>query len=216
MLLNPGDGLLGFGAVVVALALTGGLVVALVRGEPAETLTGLAVQDLVFLVVPLAIVAGRIARPWRAFGFERFPLSDIKLVFAGLGAQIAISAAFTLIFFTPEQDTLIEDAEFNETTLSVIVTVFLIVVAAPITEETLFRGLIFGALRKSAPFWVAAVASGVIFGAVHLTSGDLAVAGILTVFGVILAWLYERTGSLGPPILLHMINNSLAVALLLS
>ena len=54
-----------------------------------------------------------------------------------------------------------------------------------------------------------------LFGSVHLPSGDLAVAGLLAFLGVILAWLYERTGSLGPPIVLHMVNNSIAIIPLL-
>ena len=41
-------------------------------------------------------------------------------------------------------------------------------------------------------------------------------AGLLSFLGVILAWLYERTGSLGPPIVLHMVNNSIAIIPLLS
>jgi membrane protease YdiL (CAAX protease family) len=51
---------------------------------------------------------------------------------------------------------------------------------------------------------------------VHLPQGDLAVAGLLSCLGVILAWLYERTGSLGPPIALHMVNNAIAIIPLLS
>ena len=42
---------------------------------------------------------------------------------------------------------------------------------------------------------------------------ELAITGML---GVILAWLYERSGSLGPPIILHMVNNSIAIIPLLS
>jgi membrane protease YdiL (CAAX protease family) len=66
------------------------------------------------------------------------------------------------------------------------------------------------------PFWLAAGISGVVFGSVHLTTGDVAVAGLLSFLGVILAWLYERTGSLGPPIALHMVNNAIAIVPLLS
>jgi membrane protease YdiL (CAAX protease family) len=38
----------------------------------------------------------------------------------------------------------------------------------------------------------------------------------LAVFGVILAWLYERTGSLWPTIAVHALNNALAFAILTS
>ena len=36
----------------------------------------------------------------------------------------------------------------------------------------------------------------------------------LAAFGVVLSWLYERTGSLWPPIAVHVFNNAFAFALL--
>jgi uncharacterized protein len=209
--------MIGFIAVFLGLLLTGGIVVGLISEEPALTLVSLIPQGLLFVGVPIAIAAKRVSsRPWRVVGFVPFKASDLWLVAAAMGVQIAVTVAFTALFFTPEQDTLVEDVDFNETTLAAVATVFLIVIAAPIPEETLFRGLFFGALRTRAPFWAAAGASGVLFGAVHLASGDAAVAGLLALFGVILAWLYERTGSLGPPIVLHMLNNGIAIIPLLS
>ena len=215
--LSPTDVLIGLGAVILGLMVTGLLVVALVSGEPDRTLVGLVPQGLLFMGVPIALAAMRVpSRPWRVVGFVRFERSAIRLIAGALVLQIAVTVAFSLLFFTPEQDTLVEGVNFNETTFTAIATVFLIVIAAPVTEETLFRGLFFGGLRAVAPFWVAAGVSGLVFGAVHLATGDLAVAGLLSFFGVVLAWLYERTGSLGPPILLHMANNSIAIIPLLS
>lgn len=215
--LRPSDALLGFFVIFFGLAVAGGIVISLIEREPDATLVSLVPQGLLFIGVPVAIAARRVsAHPWRAMGFVRFRARDLWLVAAAMGAQIVVTIAFTALFFTPEQDTLVEDVDFDETTFTAIATVFLIVIAAPITEETLFRGLLFGALRSRAPFWLAAGISGVIFGSVHLTSGDVAVAGLLSVLGVILAWLYERTGSLGPPIVLHMVNNSIAIIPLLS
>jgi len=209
--------MIGFILVVLGTLFAGGIVLSVVSAEPERTLLSLVPQGIVFLGVPIAIAAQRVSsRPWRAVGFVPFKAFDLVWVVAALVTQIAATVIFGLLFFTPEQDTILEDVNFDETTLTAIATIFLIVVAAPITEETLFRGLFFGALRTRAPFWVAAGASGVLFGAVHLPSGDFAVAGLLAFFGIVLAWLYEKTGSLGPPILLHMANNSLAIIPLLS
>jgi len=209
--------MIGFILVVLGTLFAGGIVLSVVSAEPERTLLSLVPQGIVFLGVPIAIAAQRASsRPWRAVGFVPFKAFDLVWVVAALVTQIAATVIFSLLFFTPEQDTILEDVNFDQTTLTAIATIFLIVVAAPITEETLFRGLFFGALRTRAPFWVAAGASGVLFGAVHLPSGDFAVAGLLALFGIVLAWLYEKTGSLGPPILLHMANNSLAIIPLLS
>lgn len=215
--LQPSDALLGFLLVFFGLAVAGGIVLSLVEREPDATLLALVPQGLLFIGVPIVVASRRVSsHPWRAIGYVPFKARDLWLVAAAMGAQIAVTIVFTALFFTPEQDTLVEDVEFDETTFTALATVFLIVIAAPITEETLFRGLLFGALRSRTPFWVAAALSGILFGSVHLTSGDVAVAGLLSFLGVILAWLYERTGSLGPPIVLHMVNNGIAIIPLLS
>jgi membrane protease YdiL (CAAX protease family) len=60
------------------------------------------------------------------------------------------------------------------------------------------------------PRLAAALVSGLIFGALHATTGITAVPPLM-VFGVILALLYEKTGSIWPGILLHMLNNSIAL-----
>ncbi len=80
-------------------------------------------------------------------------------------------------------------------------------IAAPIAEETCFRGMLFGGLREKLPRLVAALICGLIFGALHALTGITAVPPLI-VFGFLLALLYERTGSIIPGILLHMLNNT--------
>ena len=80
----------------------------------------------------------------------------------------------------------------------------------PFTEEIFFRGFIFAGL---APRWGVAravVASALFFSLFHLSLG-LIVPIFIT--GLLLAWLYQRTGSLWPPIVAHAGQNSLAIAL---
>ena len=80
----------------------------------------------------------------------------------------------------------------------------------PFTEEIFFRGFIFAGL---APRWGVAramVASALFFSLFHLSLG-LIVPIFIT--GLLLVWLYQRTGSLWPPIVAHAGQNSLAIAL---
>jgi membrane protease YdiL (CAAX protease family) len=79
-------------------------------------------------------------------------------------------------------------------------------VIGPISEEIFFRGFLFAGLRKAYPFWVAAWISALIFAAMHLVPGAIV---SLSFMGFLLAWLRERTGSLWPSIVLHMINNAI-------
>jgi len=60
------------------------------------------------------------------------------------------------------------------------------------------------------PRLAAALLSGLIFGGLHALTGLSAVPPLIA-FGLILALLYEKTGSIVPGIILHMLNNSVAL-----
>ncbi|WP_323035895.1 CPBP family intramembrane glutamic endopeptidase [Pararhodobacter sp.] len=84
-----------------------------------------------------------------------------------------------------------------------------------ISEEIMFRGLLFPALRRQMPLWPAIGLTSALFGAVHLLNalgdGDLVGAIIQTIAatmtGFLLLALRLRRGSLWPAILYHMAWN---------
>jgi ABC-2 type transport system permease protein len=84
----------------------------------------------------------------------------------------------------------------------------LVVLAAPLCEEFIFRGLIFGGLRRSMPAWQAIVVSAAIFAAVHPTLSLLPVF----VVGLCTAWVYERNKTLLAPMLVHAGYNAAMIA----
>jgi len=89
-----------------------------------------------------------------------------------------------------------------------------IVIMAPLVEELLFRGAIQGhLLRKWKHPAGAIVLSSLIFGLVH---GNWVQAPFAFVTGLALGWMYYRTGSLLPGILMHFVNNGTAVIAFLS
>ena len=77
------------------------------------------------------------------------------------------------------------------------------VLVAPLAEETFFRGFVFGGLRRYGFFW-AALASGLLFSAAHVSLGGLIP---LALVGMLFAWSYSRTGSLWTSIYAHLIFN---------
>src|SRR5262249_32478013 len=85
-------------------------------------------------------------------------------------------------------------------------------VFAPVFEELIFRGVLYGTLRTRLASPLAAVASAPAFALAHAHGA----ARLLTAFpsGVLWAWVYERTGSLLPSMAAHVVNNA-AVALTL-
>jgi membrane protease YdiL (CAAX protease family) len=85
---------------------------------------------------------------------------------------------------------------------------------APVAEELFFRGYFFAALARWHGPGLAAVLTGVVFGAVHgLGQTPVAFLVPLAFLGFVLCLLYQRTGSVLPCIVLHIINNALAFGL---
>lgn len=85
-----------------------------------------------------------------------------------------------------------------------------IAVLGPILEEFLFRGAITKVLLKTYSPVKAILISGLIFGVFHLNPAQV-VGACLS--GFLFAWLYYRTGSLVPCIMIHVLNNSLSIGL---
>jgi len=84
-------------------------------------------------------------------------------------------------------------------------------ILAPIAEEIGFRGILMGGLlRMRCKPWVAIIISALVFAYFHGTY--LQLLGT-TVFGIITGWLYWRTKSLIPGMIIHMVNNSTAFGL---
>ena len=86
-------------------------------------------------------------------------------------------------------------------------------VLAPLFEEIIFRGIVFGSLRRRFGWLLSALLSATIFAFVH----GYGVVGFCAVWwsGFIWAWAYEKTGSLLPGILAHALNNLVFLVTLL-
>lgn len=89
-----------------------------------------------------------------------------------------------------------------------------IVVGAPVTEELVWRGLVYGAIGRRLGRRAAIGLSSVLFGVFH-AADPLAVPPIL-VLGLLLGLLRDRAGSALPGILAHVVFNAVGFALLLA
>lgn len=82
-----------------------------------------------------------------------------------------------------------------------------LVIVAPIAEEVLFRGYLFGKLRKHAPLWITILITSLLFALVHFQWN---VALDVFALSIVLCLLRVVSGSLWPSILLHMLKNGVA------
>lgn len=161
-----------------------------------------------FVLVPLAVASrwgeSSLGQALGRLGVRRFDRSAWLWMLAAIGAYLLFAGVYVAIFGEPEQK------DIAESFGAVPVQVLLIVIAAPVSEEICFRGMLFGGLRTRLPSLAAALIAALIFGGLHALTGVSAVPPLIA-FGFILALLYEKTGSIVPGVLLHMLNNSVAL-----
>jgi membrane protease YdiL (CAAX protease family) len=83
------------------------------------------------------------------------------------------------------------------------------IVVAPLVEEIFFRGFLFTGLREKYGWIAAALISSGFFAAVHLQP---IVMPPIFLLGMIFAYLYQRTGSIWPAVIMHVATNTLGLA----
>ena len=89
------------------------------------------------------------------------------------------------------------------------------VVLAPIAEELLYRGYLYGKLRNSFSIWLSILITSVAFGLAHLWAGPnlpLQWAVVVDTFtlSLVMCAAREHTGAIWVPVLMHMMKNGIA------
>lgn len=161
-----------------------------------------------FLGVSMAVAAMRggadLRQIFGRLGVRAFRPSALKWMGAAIGLYLLFIALYGSLIVQPHQE------DIAEALGPLPAQILLIAVIAPISEEVCFRGMLYGGLREKLPRLAAALITGLIFGGLHALTGVSAVPPLM-VFGFLLCLLYEKTGSIVPGILLHMLNNSVAL-----
>lgn len=147
--------------------------------------------------------------PFRPDYRKAFTAKNV-LCLCGIGffGQYAINLILTFLYVAvpgvfKEYENLVEN--FNIDIGSPVLMIFFVCLFGPLVEEVIFRGMIYGKLRRAFSILPSAVISGVIFGIYHMNW----VQGIYAaIFGILLAYVYERTQTIWGSVLLHVIFNS--------
>ncbi len=140
-----------------------------------------------------------------AWGFRRPTLAYFWVIPLAL-ITVYVVAFIHDVLVNPEQQALLD--HFPRTPAGIALLAVLAVVMAPLFEELFFRGFLFRGLARSWGWPLGAVVSSAVFGAAHM---QLTVFVPLFALGFVLAWTYERTGSLWTPISLHAVFNGISV-----
>jgi len=170
---------------------------------------------IIVIVLPYKIIKDKINKI--ELGVNRLPSwTDILVTPAALIIYFILSSVLILLatqilpWFDVNQA---QDTGFNQvnSNFEIILAFISLVLIAPIAEEILFRGYLFGKLKKYMPIWFAAVITSVTFGFVH---GAWNLAIDTFALSLILCTLREMTGSIWSSVLLHMAKNGVAFYIL--
>ncbi len=89
--------------------------------------------------------------------------------------------------------------------------ILMLVILAPVMEEVLFRGILLESVRSKYGAGRAIVVSALMFGVIHFIPQQVVNAFVI---GLILGYIYIRTESLWPVIVIHALNNAMAYVIM--
>lgn len=190
-------------------------------------------DELTLLIVSLAFQnAGHLAGIWAVarrrnaslarIGLEVEP-SDGIFLFLGAGLQIGLSLLIVPIVerlqFEGSAQEITDSITPDASPIAQIVLVLLVALVAPVTEELMFRGVLYQLLEQRRNFRVAVFGSALVFSSFHiigLSTQNFLVAALITlpqlfIVGAVLANTSRRRGRLGPAIFIHAGFNLVAI-----
>ncbi len=172
---------------------------------------------LTFLSVPLVLVKWRGARLYQmGLHGDRFGRNIVLGVAAYLLSMPLVGAVLLIAaeYFGPPQHEIEELVRSTPTARNITLAWLAAVVAAPLQEELLFRGVLLPCLRRVFGMWPAIVGSSLLFAVMHFSSWPAPIP--LFVLSLALGFLACRTNSLVAPITLHATFNGVMMTVLVT
>ncbi len=178
----------------------------------------LLIQFLIFALVPIARITLLRRQSLAVIGFTASRPLWLIVQGVGIGVLMLLINALISSFFVAQgisQNQLEQLPLFQGDYIGQFLVALLVVVAAPISEEILFRGYAFSAFLKQWGAPAAYLISSLLFSIAHslsVTQGLLALLIPIFIMGLILAFIMHRTRSILPCIIAHAFNNGVAIS----
>lgn len=188
----------------------------LVSGDPAKTITSMAISQIAFILLPPVVLAIFLTSSPRRTLRLHWPSTRHLAIAAGLALTLnpLINELGPLVeqFFPVSQA--VKDAlakmMLAVPNLGLALVTFALIPA--VCEEFAFRGFILSGLQSRYGDRVSIVLSAFLFGFLHVLLSLFQQLFNGTLLGIVLGLIAVRSGSILPGIVFHLINNGLAVA----
>lgn len=130
-------------------------------------------------------------------------MTTVSIILTGVFTALFFNVLFSLLRFTNSSGSYMDIAE-SQFSNSIISGLFLFGIISPIAEEIVFRGIVYSRLRKSFPFAISLIMSGLLFGVYH---GNIVQGVYGFILGIVITWAYEQFKSFIVPVLIHAAAN---------
>ena len=183
----------------------------------------LGIYIFVFMMVHAIVEWIRLRDMNEVFGLKKVELPRV-VIYTIVGGVFSILLCVWLVgsisehwisgmFEGLQEQVPVRSLQQAESRVFLVMAIFSAVVAAPVAEEFLFRGYMYGALKNATGRLFASVMISLLFAVVH---GNLPALLPLFAFSAILCFAYDFTGSLWVPVGLHAFFNATNIVLMLT
>jgi len=121
----------------------------------------------------------------------------------GMSGAVFFNIVFTLTGLSSGSDTYKQVYE-HQHSLSLLLGILVYGLITPLTEEIVFRGIVYNRMRRFYGLIIALILNPLIFGLYH---GNIVQAVYGTVLGLLITWSYERFGAFVIPYIIHASAN---------
>ena len=185
-----------------------------------KMVTGMTLSYVIIISLLIYFISYKHRNKFKILGlhFKKF----FRNIFLGIVGYIAIIPILALVVFiimaissylkyTPEPQPLLDALFIEKNPFLFFYLLIIICFIGPLIEELFFRGFVYRALKERIGKAAAVMTSAVFFAWLHMT-----LIGFfpILILGILLAYLYEKNGTLIPSITVHMIHNSVIVIFL--
>lgn len=170
----------------------------------------LFIFNFLLLLLIISVIRFRGKQLFEILGFKKHNL--LESFFLGIGTAIGIWLVFNILYKAIGKSddyaiNIVNDIKGLRNHLDTIIYVLMAVVIAPITEECVYRGMLYSPFRKKYGPIIASIFNALLFAGGHFGPS----IGPFFITGMLFCLLYEKTESIVSCIIAHGVNNLLGI-----